>query len=59
MPLKNLCHALVSKPVNLDVMAMLVGLERLLQPICQIIDDWQHEDDHGWLIPVSIAFHPN
>jgi len=47
MPLKTLCHALVSKPTNLDVMVMLVGIERLLQPVCQILDDWQHEDDHG------------
>lgn len=47
MPLKSLCHALVSKPTNLDVMVMLVGIERLLQPVCQILDEWQHEDDHG------------
>jgi len=28
-------------------MVMLVGIERLLQPVCQILDEWQHEDDHG------------
>lgn len=47
MPLKSLCHAFLSSSMNLDIMVMLVGVERLLQPVCQIIDDWQHEDDHG------------
>ena len=57
MPLKNLCHALLLKPTNLDVMVMVVGIERLLQPVCQIIDDWQHEDDHGKLLIQRSRYH--
>lgn len=47
MPLKSLCHAIVSSAHNLDVLVMAVGIERLLGPVCQLLDTWQHDEDHG------------
>ncbi|KAF2673126.1 Med5-domain-containing protein [Microthyrium microscopicum] len=54
--LKSICNSLTAKPKLLDVMAQFVPLVALLQPICQLLDDWRYEDDQGEYQPVYEEF---
>jgi hypothetical protein len=42
-----ICNDLVAKPQYFDVMVLMVGYERLLGPLCSIIDTWPMVEDYG------------
>jgi len=47
MPLKTICHSLVSNPHRLDAIAVMVGVDRLINPICQLLAAWPQDADHS------------
>lgn len=47
MPLKAICHSLVSNPHRLDAIAVMVGVDRLIDPVCQLLGAWPQEVDHS------------
>ena len=47
MPLKAICHSLVADPHRLDAIAVMVGVDRLINPICQLLIAWPQEVDHS------------
>jgi mediator of RNA polymerase II transcription subunit 5 len=47
MALKSLCSSLSEKPQSLDVIMQFILPVNLLQPICQLLDEWRYEEDQG------------
>jgi mediator of RNA polymerase II transcription subunit 5 len=45
--LKSLCVALAGKPRCIDILMQFVSPAALLQPICQVLDNWRYEDETG------------
>lgn len=56
MSLKTLCSQLARKPLSLDVMLLFVKPASILQPICDLLDNWQYEEDQGEYQPVYEEF---
>ena len=47
MTLKNILNVLSRKPLTLDVILLFTRPVMLLQPLCQILDNWQDHEDQG------------
>jgi mediator of RNA polymerase II transcription subunit 5 len=48
MTLKAICTSLATNVKLLDVMMQFVPPIAFLQPLCQLLDEWQYEEDQGW-----------
>ncbi|CAG8962232.1 hypothetical protein HYFRA_00005285 [Hymenoscyphus fraxineus] len=56
MTLKGLCGQLARKPSSLDVMLLFDKPTTILQPICDLLDNWRYDDDQGEYQPVYEEF---
>ncbi|TQS38587.1 hypothetical protein Golomagni_00905 [Golovinomyces magnicellulatus] len=56
MALKALCHQLVRKPSSLDVLLLFDKPCTILQPICDLLDNWRYDEDQGEYQPVYEEF---
>ncbi|TVY53481.1 Mediator of RNA polymerase II transcription subunit, partial [Lachnellula suecica] len=56
MSLKGLCSQLARKPSSLDVMLLFDKPTTILQPICDLLDNWHYDDDQGEYQPVYEEF---
>jgi mediator of RNA polymerase II transcription subunit 5 len=51
MTLKGVCNALLKKTQALDVILLFAPAADLLQPLCELLDNWQDTDDQGKQTP--------
>ena len=56
MSLKTLCLFLVKKLPSLDVMLLFDKPITILQPICDLLDNWHYDEDQGEYQPVYEEF---
>lgn len=56
LSLKMFCHQLVKKPLWLDVMLLFQRPAAILQPLCELLDDFKYEEDQGEYQPVYEEF---
>lgn len=56
MSLKLLCGQLAQKPLSLDVLLLFEKLPTILEPLCQLLDNWRYEEDQGEYQPVYEEF---
>ncbi|CAG1990921.1 unnamed protein product [Fusarium graminearum] len=56
MSLKLLCSQLAAKPQSLDVILLFEKLPNILEPLCQLLDNWRYEEDQGEYQPVYEEF---
>ncbi|KAL3427925.1 mediator complex subunit Med5 [Phlyctema vagabunda] len=56
MSLKSLCSKLAQKPSSLDVMLLFDKPTTILQPICELLDNWRYDEDQGEYQPVYEEF---
>jgi mediator of RNA polymerase II transcription subunit 5 len=56
MSLKLLCHALAQKPQALDVLLLFDKPTAILQPLCELLDNWKYDEDQGESQPVYEEF---
>lgn len=56
MSLKILCSQLARKPLSLDVMLLFAKPAAILQPICELLDNWRYEEDQNEYQPVYEEF---
>ena len=56
MTLKTLCSLLFRKPSSLDVMLLFDKPITILQPICDLLDNWRYDEDQGEYQPVYEEF---
>jgi mediator of RNA polymerase II transcription subunit 5 len=56
MSLKTLCSKLARKPTSLDIMCLFDKPITILQPICDLLDNWNYDDDQGEYQPVYEEF---
>lgn len=56
MALKTLCTHLARKPSSLDIMLLFEKPSAILQPLCELLDNWHHDEDLGEYQPVYEEF---
>lgn len=56
MSLKTLCSKLARKPILLDIMLLFDKPINILQPICNLLDNWHYDEDQGEYQPVYEEF---
>lgn len=56
MTLKMMCSQLARKPLGLDVMLLFAKPTAILQPICDLLDNWRYEEDQNEYQPVYEEF---
>lgn len=56
MSLKLLCSQLARNPLNLDVLLLFDKPTTILNPLCELLDNWRYEDDQGEYQPVYEEF---
>ena len=56
MTLKTLCSLLARKSSSLDVMLLFDKPITILQPICDLLDNWHYDEDQGEYQPVYEEF---
>ena len=56
MTLKDICNTLSRKPTALDVLMLFTQPDTLLQPFCQVLDNWPAHEDQGEYQPVYDEF---
>ena len=56
MTLKMLCSHLAKKPLGLDVMLLFAKPVAILQPICDLLDNWRYDEDQNEYQPVYEEF---
>ena len=56
MTLKTLCSLLARRPSSLDVMLLFDKPITILQPICDLLDNWHYDEDQGEYQPVYEEF---
>lgn len=56
MSLKTLCSKLARKPICLDIMLLFDKAITILQPICELLDNWHYDEDQGEYQPVYEEF---
>lgn len=56
MSLKLLCSQLAQKPLSLDILLLFEKLPNILEPLCQLLDNWSYEEDQGEYQPVYEEF---
>src|SRR5690349_9446794 len=53
MTLKQLCSQLASKPLSLDVLLLFDKPQKILHPLCELLDNWAgYKEDQGEYQPV-------
>ena len=50
MTLKTICNMLSTRPQALDVLLLFADPRTLLQPLCQLLDEWQEQDGQSRLL---------
>lgn len=56
LSLKAICHQLVRKPLWLDVTLLFQKPAAILQPLCELLDNFIYEEDQGEYQPVYEEF---
>ncbi|KID98260.1 Mediator of RNA polymerase II transcription subunit 5, partial [Metarhizium majus ARSEF 297] len=56
MSLKLLCSQLAQKPQILDILLLFEKLPSILDPLCQLLDNWRYEEDQGEYQPIYEEF---
>lgn len=56
MSLKTLCSQLAKKSSSLDVMLLFEKPITILQPLCDLLDNWRYDEDQGEYQPVYEEF---
>lgn len=56
MSLKLLCGQLAKKPLSLDVILLFDKPVSFLHPLCELLDNWQYDEDQGEYQPVYEEF---
>ena len=56
MSLKTICSHLARKPSSLDVILLFNRPQTILQPICNLLDNWKYDEDQGEYQPVYEEF---
>ncbi|KAL8711658.1 MAG: hypothetical protein Q9220_004068 [cf. Caloplaca sp. 1 TL-2023] len=56
LTLKSVCNCLVRRAATLDIIALFYPPQTLLQPICQLLNDWQEQEDQVENQPVYDEF---
>src|SRR3569833_1086314 len=56
MSLKNLCTQLARNPLYLDVLLLFDKPTTILQPLCELLDNWRYDEDQGEYQPVYEEF---
>ncbi|KAG5951308.1 hypothetical protein E4U53_003370 [Claviceps sorghi] len=56
MSLKMLCSQLAQKPQTLDILLLFEKLPAVLGPLCQLLDNWQYEEDQDEYQPIYEEF---
>ena len=56
MSLKTLCSQLARKPSSLDIMLLFDKPLTILQPICDLLNNWRYDEDQGEYQPVYEEF---
>ncbi|KAI5810438.1 mediator complex, subunit Med5 [Pyronema omphalodes] len=56
MPLRNICSYLARKPSSMDVMLLFIKPAEILEPLCDLLDNWRYEEDQGEYQPVYEEF---
>ncbi|KAI5461117.1 mediator complex, subunit Med5 [Mariannaea sp. PMI_226] len=56
MSLKILCGQLAQKPLSLDVILLFERMPTILQPLCNLLDNWSYDEDQGEYQPVYEEF---
>ncbi|GAB0138290.1 Unknown protein [Epichloe bromicola] len=56
MSLKMLCSQLAQKPQTLDILLLFEKLPAVLEPLCQLLDNWHYEEDQGEYQPIYEEF---
>ncbi|KAI9664753.1 MAG: mediator complex subunit [Bathelium mastoideum] len=56
MSLKSICSSLSRRPLALDVTLQYATPISILQPICQLLNEWKYEEDQGEHQPVYEDF---
>lgn len=57
MTLKQICTQLAGKPLSLDVLLLFNNQQKILHPICELLDGWGgYDDDQGEYQPVYEEF---
>ncbi|PFH60514.1 hypothetical protein XA68_10828 [Ophiocordyceps unilateralis] len=56
MSLKLLCVQLAHKPQSLDIVLLFERLPTVLEPLCQLLDNWRYDDDQGEYQPIYEEF---
>lgn len=56
MTLKMLCSQMAKHPLSLDVMLLFAKPTAILQPICDLLDNWRYEEDQNEYQPVYEEF---
>ncbi|KAL8741783.1 MAG: hypothetical protein Q9184_008343 [Pyrenodesmia sp. 2 TL-2023] len=56
MTLKYICNCIVRKPATLDTLTLFCSPPTLLQPMCQLLDQWQEHEDQVENQPVYDEF---
>ncbi|RDA86537.1 hypothetical protein CP532_1899 [Ophiocordyceps camponoti-leonardi (nom. inval.)] len=54
--LKLLCSQLAHKPQSLDILLLFERLPAVLEPLCQLLDNWRYDDDQGEYQPIYEEF---
>jgi len=57
MTLKQLCRQLASKPLSLDILLLFNSAQKVLHPLCEVLDNWGgYDEDQGEYQPVYEEF---
>jgi len=57
MSLKQLCSQLASRPLSLDILLLFNNQQRILHPLCEVLDNWGgYDEDQGEYQPVYEEF---
>ena len=56
MTLKAICNSICRRPTTLDITILFTRPSLLLQPLCNILDNWQEHEDQGEHQPVYDEF---
>ncbi|TLD26352.1 hypothetical protein PspLS_04568 [Pyricularia sp. CBS 133598] len=56
MTLKTLCGQLARDPVYLDVLLLFNKLSSIVYPLCDLLDNWKHDEDQGEAQPFYEEF---
>jgi mediator of RNA polymerase II transcription subunit 5 len=54
--LKLLCSQLAKRPLSLDVLLLFEKPITILHPLCELLDNWQYDEDQGEYQPVYEEF---